>query len=512
MVSVNRIAGLIGWVAALGALTAGATTGRAQASPYLPLDHPAYAYVDALIERGQLPTLWRLERPYRVRQLREALHADTSTYTTAVATWRNALEVALTSGVHADTSARHEPRAFASVEPFVTAQTSAQREIMLADSVSGVYPGFFMIGGMQTRRLVLLGRLAFDRRLRDDPDYVGKKDRALIGRNLEGYASAEWAYGELFFGRTGRSWGPPRLRGLQIGDATYGYDHLYARLGSSRVQISSLIAKLDDWHFGADSVATRYLAAHRLAVRFLGVEIAGTETMVFGGVGRGFELAYANPLTVYHITQYNEGQLGNVNVGLEASARLGRWGIVAAHGMLDDLQIDDCGPNCEEPPSYGLTLSWDGLPTVGDQTLFASYTALTNLAYRTPAPFETYDFLGVGLGHAFTDYDEVRAGVELSLVPAVVLRPYVARRRQGEGTFPFPAPAEYATTPTIFAGTVMTTTRLGATIRGLAMRNVGIDADVGYNRVSNAYHQEGRRLGGVEGRVILRYAGSSIRW
>ena len=510
MVSVKRLACLAAmW------LLPGAPDAFAQASPYLPLDHPAYGYVDALIERGQLRTLWRLERPYRVRQLRDALAADTDTLSSpAIVHWRSALRSALISGVNADADVAGQPRVLATAEPFITAQSSAQRELMLADSVSGVYPGFFLTGAMKTERLVLLGRLAFDRRLRDDPDYVGKKDRMLIGRNLDGYASAEWTHGELFFGRIGRSWGPPRLRGLQVGDASYGYDHLYARLGSTRIQMSALFAKLNNWRFGTDSVASRYFAVHRLAFRAFGVEIAGTETMIFGGVGRGFEMAYANPLTVFDITQYNEQQLGNVNVGLEASARLGRWGVVAAHGMLDDLQIDDCGPNCQEPPSYGVTLTWDGFPVVAHQTVFASYTALTNLAYRTPSAYETYDFLGVGLGHAFTDYSEMRVGAELSVVPSLLIRPYIARRKQGEGSFrtPFPTPAEYAVTPTIFAGTLMRTIRLGVTLKGLIARDVGVDADVGLNRVRNADHQAGLDRDGFEGRVVVRYAAPVVRW
>jgi len=491
-----------------------AATLSAQASPYLPLGHPAYAYVDALIERGHLRALWRLERPYRVRELQQAVAGDSNAAEPATITsWRRALAAALSRAPVAENDDGQLRAAFI-VEPFITAETSGQRELMLADTISGVYPGLSGTASLHTHHLVILGRLAFDRRLRFDPDYAGKKDRSLIGRNVEGYASAQWTHGELFFGRTGRTWGPPHLRGLQLGDAPYGYEHLYGRLGSSRVRISTLLAKLDDNRVGFDSVATRYFAAHRLALRVLGIEVAGTESIVFGGVGRGLELAYANPLSVYHITQYNESQQGNIHVGLEASARAGRLGIIAVQGMLDDLQIDDCGLSCEEPPSYGVTATWDGIPIVAGHTLFGSYTRLTNLAYRTPATFETYDFLGVALGHAFTDYDELRVGAELAVLPAMVLRAYLAKRRQGEGGFrePFPAPAAYASTPTFLAGTVMSTTRIGATARGVMIGSLAVDADVGLNRTRNAGHRPGGDDSSFEGRLSVRYATPALRW
>lgn len=491
-------------------------TARAQASPYLPSDHPAYGYVDALIERGELTSLWRLERPYRIEELRAALRADSGIARShVVASWRDALEATLERAWPSPPrSSDDRPGTILSGEVFVTAQSSAQRELMLADTIGGTYPGFGGTGILFTDRVLFLGRLAFDRRLRVDPDFAGKKDRALTGRNVEGYASGEWQHGELFFGRTGRSWGPPRLLGLQLGDAPYGYEHLYARLESNHVRFSSLMAKLDDRQYANDSVASRYFVAHRLALRIPGVEIAGTETMLFGGVGRGFEFAYANPLSVYDITQYNESQQGNINVGLEASARIGRWGVIAAQAMLDDVQVDECGPLCEEPPSYGVTVTLDGIRFWSEQKLFGSYTRLTNLAYRTPAQFETYDFLGVGLGRTFTDYEELRVGTELAVVPGIVLRAYAARRRQGEGNFhtSFPTPDRYADTPTFLAGTVMTVTRLGATARGAIGRFVGIDADVGLNQTRNAGHRVGRSDSSLEGRLTVHFVPQTIAW
>ena len=492
-----------------------ARSAAAQASPYLPLDHPAYAMVDALMARGEMAELWRLERPYRVHEIRQALESAPPMVTNAtIGSWRAAVLRTLDIEFGAARSSDAEPEALVNLDGFFTAQSSGQRELMLADTVSGVYPGLGGRAIVASGPFVATGRLAFDRRLKDDPDFVGKKDRGMIGRNLEGYVSAQFRYGELFFGRTARNWGPSRVRGLQLGNSPDTYEHVYGRIGSTRLRLSAMLARLDDWRYGTDSIASRYFAIHRLAVRFGPLEIGGTESMLYGGRGRGLELAYANPLSVYSITQYNENQQGNVNVGLDASLRAGRLGTIAVQGMLDDFQVDECGPNCEEPSSYGLTVSWDGLSLGRGQTGFATYTRLTNLAYRTPTPHEQYAFLGIGLGQAFTDYDEVRVGAELAVIPFMVLKPYIARRRQGEGSFraPFPLPADYAATPGFLAGTVMTTTRVAIAGTSLTFGRLSVDTDVGLNRVTNAGHVARKHTSDVEGRVVARMILAGFRW
>ena len=463
------------------------------------------AMVEALRARGHLNALWTLERPYRVSELRTALAAQAGAdVSPVVATWVESVERALDvlAASHATTSESDDPYAAVVFELAATAQSSGRRELMLSDTLSGIYPRVAGRLTMSAGPVVATGRISFDRRLRDDPDFTGKKDRSLIGRNEDAYASAQWGHGELFLGRLGRSWGPPGVRGLQVGDGTYGFDQVFARLSGERIRVSMLVGRLEDWRYGTDSVASRWFAVHRLALKVGPLEVGGTESMLFGGVGRGFELAYANPLTAYDITQYNEDEQGNVNVGVDVALRLGTLGTLAAQGMLDDLQIDECTPSCEEPPSYGLTVAWDGL-ALGSHTLFASYTRLTNLAYRTPAAHEAYAFRGVGLGHTFTDYDEARAGAELALVPWTVLRPYVAIRRQGEGslTTPFPTPPEYAGTPTFLAGTVMRVERVALAATALLGGRVALEGDLGYNRMRNASHIAGARESSFEGRL-----------
>jgi hypothetical protein len=127
---------------------------------------------------------------------------------------------------------------------------------------------------------------------------------------------------------------------------------------------------------------------------------------------------------------------------------------------------------------------------------------VSNLAYRTPTPAETYDEFGVGLGRGFSDYDEVRVGADLAVVHRTPLRLYLAHRRQGEGDYraTYPLPADYASTPGNFSGVVMGVTRVG--LSGASRwRDFELGGNIGVNHVTNDSHVTGVSGTAFEGRV-----------
>jgi hypothetical protein len=358
-------------------------------------------------------------------------------------------------------------------------------------------------------RLVMAGgpvvgyaRTLIDNRLNTDPEFAGRKDRRIAARAEDGYASGQWKYGELTFGRVGRNWGPPTQYGLQLGNYAYTYDHLYGLIGNENIHFSTVIARLNSFQLASGDLDQRYFSIKRLSFRRGRWEVAGTESFVYSGVGRGFEPSLANPFNILGLSWRNENQVGNFGLGGELAYRSGRVGTFAGHLFIDDVQIDRCNPDCREPGSFGLTFTAEGLPLGGDQRWFASYTRVSNLTYRTPAPGETYDVFGVGLGRGFSDYDEVKAGADLAILLRTPLRLYVAHRRQGEGDYrdPYPLPVDYATTPEILSGVVMRVTRVG--LSGASRWGVvEIGGDLGVNRVSNDQHVTGASRNAFEGRV-----------
>ncbi|HEX9382516.1 MAG TPA: hypothetical protein VF908_03900 [Gemmatimonadaceae bacterium] len=127
-----------------------------QASAYVPLDDIAYTYVNALMARGMFRELSSLERPYTERALRVAIDsARTRDPDPVIASYLDALYLAVEKYAvrpgNSDTTASETFRARGTGDVYATAQTSGRRELMLADSTSGVRPGgsirLLMAGG-----------------------------------------------------------------------------------------------------------------------------------------------------------------------------------------------------------------------------------------------------------------------------------------------------------------------------------------------------------------------------
>ena len=483
---------------------------RAQASAYVPLDDVAYAYIDALMARGNLHELAILERPYTERALRVAIDSARSKEPGPVIAsyldelYRAVEKYAVRPG-NSDSAAAETFRARGTGDVYTTAQTSGRRELMLTDRQKSVRPG-------GTIRVVAAGgpvagsiRVLVDSRLNVDPEFAGRKDRKINGRTEDGYGSGQWKFAELTLGRVGRNWGPPTLGGLMLSNYAYTYDQLYGRIGTDRVHLSTVIARLDDSIPPIGPHIERYFSIHRFAIQVKNWELAGTESYIYSGVGRGFEPSLVNPFNIYSLSWRNEKQDGNLGLGAEASVRTERFGTFAGELFLDDLQIDrSCNPNCKQPSSYAINFAAEGLPLVGDQRWFASYTRVSNLAYRNKTATETYEIWGVGLARGFSDYDEMKAGFDLALVPRTPLRLYAVHRRQGEGSYniPFPQPADYGTTPGMFAGVIMGVTRVG--VSGASKwRDLELSGDVGVNHNTNDAHVTGATHTAFEGRVKL---------
>lgn len=484
----------------------------AQGSPYVPLDDISYHYINALISRGALTQLSALERPYTVKAIRQSLDSSRARGLTKIQSeYAIELEAAIgkydlfAPGKFSDTSGFH---ALVALSAGTIAQTSGRRELMLPDTELDAEA----IGAVRLQGgygpVVGVSRIVLNTALNDDPDFSGRRDRMIAGRTEDAYISAQWKYAELFFGRQGRNWGPYPVHGLQLGNYAFSYDHIYGALGPRVLRLSTLLARLDNYQIAPGTESNRYLAIHRLASRWKALELAISEAYLYTGVGRTFEPTLANPFSVYSLAWRNERQPGNLNLGAEAALHTRRFGLWSAHLLLDDFQIDRCDPQCAEPFSYGVTFAAEGLPLFileSDQRWFFSYTRLSNLAYRTPEPSETYTTYNVGLGHGFSDYDETRLGLDLALIPYVPLKAYAAYRRQGEGDYraPFPTPAQYSSTPGFLSGVVMKTARLGLSGAGRLWPGIEANGDIGINIYRNHAHTLGDNPTHFEGRVRI---------
>jgi hypothetical protein len=490
------------WYLGLAAAVMIPVEARTQGSPYVPLDDVAYAYVDALMARGHLLSLPSLERPYTARAIRNAIDSSRGRMSSGAARLADLLVAALKKhGVGNGSASAH-----LSAELFVTSLSSTGRDLMHFNDETAMKPGAALRGTFIGGAVAAAFRPVLDNRFKVDPDFPGRKDRDVSGRTEDAYLSGQWPYAELVLGRLARNWGPYPIHGLQLGNYADTYDQAYVRFGLPAINASAMVTKLDHV-FLPNGEWTRYFSIHRIAGRIGRLELAASEAYIYSGIGRSWEIATLNPLNVYALSWRNERVDGNLNFGFEAAYRSASWGTVAAHVMVDDFQIDSEDELDNEPNAYGLTLTAEGIPLFGEQRLFASYTRVSNLAYRTPNASERYAHFDVGLARPFSDYDEWRMGVDALAPVGVPVRLYLARRRQGEGDFrqPFPAPQDFETTPTIFAGVVETVTRVGFAAGAHLPSSLEASWDIGYNMGRSFGHMSGESLDRFVGRLRLAW-------
>jgi hypothetical protein len=490
------------------------------ASPYLPLDDPGYAIIDALQSRGVFRSLSMLERPYTIGAIERAVRSDSSQDTLKQSLLRELLRVIRKYQLPAPSDSGATLRVLVNGELYVTAQRSARRELMLGDTTAGVYPAALGRAIVQGGPWIVAARIIADERLKHDPEFTGKTDKTLAGRTEDAYLAGQWRFGEIFFGRLGRNWGPPVVDGLLLGHYVYTYDHLALTLGVPAFHLTTIAARLDDRATPPDTVAQRYFSIHRLSGRWRSLEIAASEAIIYGGRGRGFEPKWLNPINGFYLSQLNEspnvngssGSDGNMSYGLEAALHDTPLGILRGEFQLDDIAVNKCDSFCKKPPSYGLTISADGIripggERFGDPRAFAWYTRVTNLTYRNATSFEQYMFENVGLGRGFSDYDELRVGVDVIACSRVPIKLYAAERRQGEGDYRIPQPpaSTFPETPTFLSGVVENISRIGVSGAGTLSAAFEFSGDFGYNRVRNADHVIGRGRTGVEARLKLSF-------
>ena len=494
-------------------LTAPLTAQRA----LLPLDDIAYTYIDALQVRGLLRDLPVIERPYSVGAVRASVAAARGALRDGgSARWLSAIEAA--ADKYAPGIIDADSGMFAAgLAGYGVAQTSGNRDLMQSDRVNTLAPGFTVRALLQSGPFTGAMRVIADRRMRVDPEFIGRRDRVLAGRTEEGYVGVASRFATLQVGRLARSWALPGQLGLMLSNGAYSYDHLYLQLGGDKLHLSSVVTRLDDERlsFTTDTLAQRFFTAHRLGLRLGRFEAGISESVIYGGVNRGFTPSLSNPVSPLFLSQYSDVATVNVGFGTDLLFRARNGVMLGGQLFVDDFQIDRCDL-CGEPPGVALALTADGVPLTGGMRVFASYTRVTSLTYRAPDRFERYTSRTVGLGQRNSDFDEVRAGVDVGPVLPAPLRIFVAYRRQGAGDYrePYPATEDLNRWPSIFEGVVVNTLRVAGSTAMRIGSSIEVTADGGINRSTNDLRVPGATKTRFEGRVrvALEPSWARVTW
>jgi hypothetical protein len=485
----------------LGVWVPGGVTGQQSASIYLPLHHPVVPLVEHLVTAGALRDPSPMVRPFtRARLVRSVSESRVGGLN---GTLRQALDVVRTDIAHDGDGPGIRLRPDVGLFGF----TDSRRDPLRADGAGSVQPVAGLTAEAVFGPVALAVRPYLDNRLKTDPDWHGFTSRTIAGRQSEAYASVQFPVVEAFLGRIDRNWGPSGMEGLALSPVSYGLDHLGYSVGTSAVRLHGVVAQLSDGDSTGARV-NRWYYAHRLALApWRQLSVALWQTAITAGVGRALDLRYLSPLNVAYLTQVNDGSPANVAVGLDVEWRFAPSTRVFGQLLLDDVRIDD-DPD-KKPLQAGGTLGAGGGLAGGRIAWTASYTVVTNLAYRhTDGPSSGWEQHATGIARNFSDYDQTSLRVSWLARGDLLVMPEVVYLRQGEGDFrdPFPPSAEWNATPTLFAGTVEKTLRAAVGASWRIFPGVWATANAGAHFVSDAGHVAGTnetefvgRLG-VEGR------------
>ena len=467
---------------------------RAQASPYLPLDDSRLPLIEHLIARGDITDPSPMVRPFRRADALRAL-AEADSTGGLVHALRASLEE-LPGDQTWRIAARAGGQAFSHI----------RRDVLHPLGPDGARPYADLTGEAMIGPFALVSRPAAEPRIVDDPEWPGRKDLTLAWRMVEAYASAQFAFGNVFYGQMDRNWGPVGVPGIPL--SNYGYPQVEAGFlvgtRARTLELEALARSLVDGRDTLGNVVHRYFFAHRAGARLSDrVRVGLWETTVLAGVDRDFDGRYRNPLSLLLLSnQFGLGADGNVMFGADLHWRVRGRTTLEAQLAIDDFQYENPTGATRYPNRWALTVSAFG-PLGRALAWRGLYTQASSLAFRTFDPFESFTDAGVGVGRNYADLDQLTLTVSVPRGTRWLLTPELTLLRQGEGDIraPFPSSAGAAgATPQLFIGVVERTWRAALDVSGRE-GPLELHLNAGYHHVLNAGHTEGRTVNRFEGRL-----------
>ncbi len=355
------------------------------------------------------------------------------------------------------------------------------------------------ISGSPMSNLTIHGEFRIDEKLAKSPEYFGKKWRGFAGEvntTYINYAKDRW---DITLGRFVSNWGPVN-QSLVLSSTARPMDAFLGRVRWGRFRFSFQTGQLNRLEriLSDSTVQTenRFFAGHRLDIKLhRNLHLGLFETIIFGGYGRSFDLAYLNPLLFFHSVQLNNNSDDNTFLGCDISFYLHDRHKFYGQLLIDDFQIDKKEPGDYEPDEIGYMLGFESLNLFEGVDIGLQYCRIANRTYNQIFERNRYlhdgELLGYPLGpdgdqlllrltHWF-NYNK-KGGLELEY------------RRQGTGNVADPwtqpwldSPGEYSEPfPT---GTVEKFFRIGIGATLLFRERLFLNFDGGLRMYKNLYHQ-----------------------
>ncbi|MFQ6103405.1 MAG: capsule assembly Wzi family protein [Candidatus Glassbacteria bacterium] len=469
-------------------------------SPYLPLDHWAYVYIDVLQERGVFPDLHRSIKPYKRAELLGAVDAALlkgALLTKVERSWLRLIrdELQMLMG-----------RKEGGLSVWTEGKFSAKR-LRWNDGQEEFDSDYFagLEFSIKFPHATLLHRTVIDQNLIDDPFYRGRKDIDIAAATEDAYLMVEASKATLFIGRTRRNLGPSP-QSLLVSNNASSFDQIFFELDFGKVNFSFLTARLDDMHEEDLSPASesedmdgipfqRYLSMHRLDVRPIPrLEIGIFEAVTYGGKGRGLDFAFTNPFSLYFVVENASNKQANSFIGFDAYYRAGDNVGFFGQLLIDDVKLSLFGKHIfwgdeVEPNEFAYLVGGEFTDPfdLKDTRVSAIYTKVTNYTYNSINAFERYTYEGKTLGPPEgNDFDRLELSWLFAPREDLLLESAYTRVRRGEGSVSAQFPGTFETSDFPFpSGVVETTDIITLRARYQSGPHWFVDGRIGYERKEN---------------------------
>jgi hypothetical protein len=291
-------------------------------------------------------------------------------------------------------------------------------------------------------KLEFYNGVVLDNRLDEDPNYLGKRQGGFASFTEQAYVTLALKNFNFKLGRDFVRFGAGKTGTLMISDQARPMDQFWASYTYKFFKFSFFVATLDpmmvpDTLSGSLVRANRFLSSHRIEFKLLNRFYFGiTESIIYGGPGSNWELAFLNPFIFYHGVQLNGPVTGNTFGALDFAIYPLKNFSLFGEFLIDDIQLEKSVPADLEPNELGLILGvqlTDPFKLSGTQ-FFAEYTRITNRTYNAFDPWEKFLHRQQPLGHFLgNDFDRWDFNMSQWLLPGFQVSVGFERIRRGEG-------------------------------------------------------------------------------
>ena len=384
-------------------------------SPYF-TESQYVKYIEYLINNGTLKIPHPLSQPYTVDKIYDNLSKAEQTFNSP-----------LLKMLRKDLLKMHSP--IDSVNKFGKIYGEAEGGIRL-NFLENCWDNKFygdLLGGYSYQNFGMFYRHSFDQAYPDDTAYFkgeGKITNKIYGRTSEAYAQWNLKNLSFFIGRLNRNYGMMNEPSLILSENPYSYDHISIKFENRLLKYTFLLTRLNDI-YGFDIRDTvpvytwnnRFLSMHRFEIAILkNLELAFTESILFGGENEGIQFQYINPVAIFFFSKMsdrsgNENQDANAFMSFEVFFKPIKKITFFTQFLIDDLDVKS-DLSAEFPTRLGISAKLVFSDPFPGSQVYLKYNRISNWTYNSFYTWGNYISFDKSLGYPKNGVENLSAGMD----------------------------------------------------------------------------------------------------